>query len=381
MYTTFRTRAEKVDVPTFLDCHVTGAARSMIGAPGGFGCAVMCRTSRGDIPINRGLFKRVWRGVRIPDGKHCAVGICNIAETASKTSIPQEHVRELLRREATFIRKAQVVPGVVNTPISFEYGGVYYFVMDYCKDGELFTLIEDLRTGERPPLPLATTVAMSIKMLQTVTGVHRLQIIHRDLKPENFFLIGLEPYLGDFGLATYSDDQGSFGVKRPSGTAEQLAPEILSGAAASEKTDMWSLGVTLFTLLTGELLPQQLANQHDGIVLASIPRDKNWHPKIEVPFVRQNRELTTLLSKVLEVDPKKRISAFNALNRMRSIAVALKRPDKPHTQAVLPSQLVPLRAKRLTRPASAFLPSAAKQKAQKAPVSARPTKSPPSKAV
>ncbi|MHC8315275.1 protein kinase domain-containing protein [Pseudomonas sp. LB3P31] len=105
--------------------------------------------------------------------------------------------------------------------------------------------------AEVGPLPLAQWLDLAERLLRAVGMLHRRQILHRDIKPENLLLgDDGELRLLDFGLAYcpgLSEDQFS----ALPGTPSFIAPEAFGGAAPSAQQDLYSVGVTLYFLLTG----------------------------------------------------------------------------------------------------------------------------------
>ena len=91
---------------------------------------------------------------------------------------------------------------------------------------------------------------------RALAAVHRAGVVHRDVKPGNILLAGGGAKLTDFGIAT---NGGGFGTHQPTTpgyfltTANYAAPEVLAGQQATSKSDIFSLGVVLYELLTGRL--------------------------------------------------------------------------------------------------------------------------------
>jgi len=126
-----------------------------------------------------------------------------------------------------------------------------YLVMEYV-EGEL--LRERLRREGR--LPIATAVELGIKIADALVYLHRQGVVHRDLKPENIMLTadgGVK--LMDFGIAydaTLGDITWS-GLSSAVGTPEYMAPEQVQARHGDERTDVYSLGVILYEMLTGKV--------------------------------------------------------------------------------------------------------------------------------
>ncbi len=107
----------------------------------------------------------------------------------------------------------------------------------------------DLSTwvGQHGPLSAHEAVGVGIDVCRAVAAVHRRGLIHRDIKAANVMReSGGRIVLMDFGIAAVSTSIG-----RPIGTPLYMAPELLAGGAATQRTDVYSLGVLLFFLLTG----------------------------------------------------------------------------------------------------------------------------------
>src|SRR5947208_1505216 len=126
-----------------------------------------------------------------------------------------------------------------------------YLVMEYV-DGEL--LRERLRGEGR--LPIATAIELGIKIADALVYLHGQGVVHRDLKPENIMLTadgGVK--LMDFGIA-FDATQGDLtwsGLSPSVGTPEYMAPEQVRARHGDERTDLYSLGVILYEMLTGKV--------------------------------------------------------------------------------------------------------------------------------
>jgi Tol biopolymer transport system component len=168
---------------------------------------------------------------------------------------------------------------------------------------------------ERGPLPIEEAVDIAKQVAQGLAKAHRLGIVHRDIKPANLMLTGdgIVKIL-DFGLAKLA---GSAGLTRAGfcvGTPSYMSPEQARGEV-DLRTDLWSLGVVLYEMLTG-LLPFQ-AESDPGIVHALLHEEPSpltrWRP--EVPAALE-RIVTGLLKK----DPGDRYpTAEHVLESLRAL--------------------------------------------------------------
>ncbi len=112
-------------------------------------------------------------------------------------------------------------------------------------------------------LPAATVVKLAVQLSEALAHAHERGVLHRDLKTANVALTrDGRPKVLDFGLAASLPGKVAAAVTRTSasiasdegvsGTVPYMAPEILVGGAADERSDLWSLGVTLYEMATGE---------------------------------------------------------------------------------------------------------------------------------
>lgn len=107
----------------------------------------------------------------------------------------------------------------------------------------------------------ADTVQIGIHLLKGVAVLHRLAIVHRDIKPENLH-VGNDGRLRILDLGVAASDGQDFGEINNPGTPSYMAPELFAGKIATEATDLYAAGVTLYHLLTrrypyGEVEPFQ----------------------------------------------------------------------------------------------------------------------------
>lgn len=133
------------------------------------------------------------------------------------------------------------------------------------EDGLLFLVMEllngkDLRRllNEQRFLRVPDAIAIARDVLEALSHAHRLGIIHRDIKPSNIFLVGTTPKVLDFGIATSEPFDPMRPVTKDGnvflGTLVYMPPEqLMRPSEVDPRSDIWSMGVTLFELVTGSL--------------------------------------------------------------------------------------------------------------------------------
>ena len=152
---------------------------------------------------------------------------------------------ERFRREAKSAA-ALSHPNIVSVYDRGEAEGTYYIAMEVIEGRSLKELIMT-----RGPLPIPQALAYTHEMLEALRFAHRHGIIHRDIKPHNI-LIGERLKVTDFGIARAGASQmteaGSI-----MGTAQYLSPEQARGAPVTAASDLYSVGIVLYEMLTGKV--------------------------------------------------------------------------------------------------------------------------------
>src|SRR3954469_4843792 len=155
---------------------------------------------------------------------------------------------ERFRREARAVASLNH-PHVVTVIDAGEDEGAPYIVFEYV-EGE--TLKDRIRRLGMLPVPEA--VAYAIEIGRALMAAHAARLVHRDVKPQNV-LVDPEgrAKVTDFGIARSMEAHGLTATGRVLGTTDYVSPEQALGHQVSEQSDVYSLGVCLYEMLTGEI--------------------------------------------------------------------------------------------------------------------------------
>jgi len=156
---------------------------------------------------------------------------------------------ERFRREARAVA-ALSHPNIVTVIDRGEHESKQFIVFEYVDGENLKRMIE-----RRGPAPVETALELAIQVARGLSFAHQQGLVHRDVKPQNVLLNGDgQAKVTDFGIARSLDVQhGMTQTGTVLGTSEYIAPEQAQGQRVDEHTDVYSLGVVLYELLTNEV--------------------------------------------------------------------------------------------------------------------------------
>lgn len=191
--------------------------------------------------------------------------LCNRDEQTSQVSVPSMgSVDTVARFRAKFVKEAQTIaalnnPHIIHIHDIFEENGTAYYVMDYLSGGSLSDLVQ--RNGV---LAEATALGYIRQVADALSYIHARNINHLDIKPSNVLIDGNgNAVVIDFGLSKRYDETGSQTSTTPVGISHGFAPleQYQPGGVStfSPATDIYSLGATLYKLLSGQTPPNATA--------------------------------------------------------------------------------------------------------------------------
>ena len=186
-----------------------------------------------------------------------------------------------------------------------------FIVMAYCEGSTLGDLIRD----ERPEL--GKTLNILIQIADGLLAAHEQGIIHRDIKPANVIVSDKgKVKIMDFGLAKQTGGETMSMTMAGAGTLGYMSPEQVRGGHVDHRSDIWSLGILMYQMLTGR---RPFEGDYDASVLYSIVNEKH-EPAMEfVPEIPL--EINTIVERALEKSPDDR---YGTMEEMRNALILVR---------------------------------------------------------
>jgi serine/threonine protein kinase/Flp pilus assembly protein TadD len=222
------------------------------------------------------------------------------------------HLASSEENKARFMREAKSAavlnhPNILNIYEIDEEDSSLFLVMEFVDGEALKTHIPKVTKGTG--LPVAQAIEWLEQIANGLKTAHDMNIIHRDIKTENI-MINKDGRLKimDFGLAKLKDHAGITKAGTSLGTLSYMAPEQAHGMPADNRSDIWSLGVVFYEILTGEL---PFKSEHEAglfyIIANEAPAAPNMLNK-KVPH-----QIDAVVMKMLEKEPEKRFQTVDEL--------------------------------------------------------------------
>ncbi|WML43658.1 Stk1 family PASTA domain-containing Ser/Thr kinase [Neobacillus sp. PS3-40] len=227
---------------------------------------------------------------------------------------------EFIRR---FHREAQSAtslthPNIVNIYDVGEENDLYYIVMEYVNGQTLKQYIQ-----QYSPLRVEETIGIMRQLTSAIANAHQNSIIHRDIKPHNILMdLNGKVKITDFGIAMALSATSITQTNSVLGSVHYLSPEQARGGMANKKSDIYSLGIVMFELLTGRL-------PFSGESAVSIALK---HLQSETPSVRRwNQSIPQSVENiVLKATAKDPFHRYNSVEEMEEDLRTALSPERLH---------------------------------------------------
>jgi serine/threonine protein kinase/Flp pilus assembly protein TadD len=225
-------------------------------------------------------------------------------------------------------------PNILGVYEVIDEAGTMCLVMELLDGQTLKSYMTNLKTG--PGIPVPQALAFAIQVADGLKAAHAKNIVHRDIKPQNIMLTasgGVK--IMDFGLAKLKSSATITRTGSSLGTLSYMSPEQARGVPVDHRSDIWSLGVVLYEMLTAEL-PFK-AEHEAGISYLIINEDATQPSTLDLKIPHQ---VDNVVKKMLEKDPGRRyqnvgevLSAIDAVKKEIETATST---AKTKAIAVLP---------------------------------------------
>ncbi|MEM7316389.1 MAG: serine/threonine-protein kinase, partial [Planctomycetota bacterium] len=250
-------------------------------------------------PLGRGGMGEVFEAEEVATGRRLALKMLSSNLPRNSQTVDR------------FVNEASLAASLTHPRTTFVYGageqdGKFYISMELMPGRTLKDLVE-----QEGPCPVTEAIDHVIDMLDGLEAAHESGVIHRDLKPSNCFVdAGDRIKIGDFGLAkSLVDGADITQTGMFLGTPQFAAPEQIRHADVDQRTDLFSVGATLYYLLTGTA-PY---TGDPAAVIAQIVADPP--PKVRILRPEVPRTIQGIIVRCINKNPKRRYSSAGELRR------------------------------------------------------------------
>lgn len=271
-----------------------------------------------DSEIGRGSMGAVYLGHDPQIGRPVAIKTMALSRGFARDQIGE--ARERFFREAETAGRLHH-PDIVTVFDAGETGELAWIAMEYVKGEDL-----QRHTAAAKLLPAAQVLEITARVAEALSYAHAQGVVHRDIKPANV-MVGLDSGLVkvmDFGVARV-DDASRTRTGIVLGTPSYMSPEQMAGRRTDGRSDLYSLGVMLFQLLTGQL-------PHEGGSMADLMRRIVNEPAPALGSLRPDlpRELADVVALALEKRVEVRYAdGLQMAQDLRAVAAAMAAADLP----------------------------------------------------
>jgi eukaryotic-like serine/threonine-protein kinase len=264
--------------------------------------------------LGRGAMGVVYKAVDPVIGRTVAVKTLRLSEEGTGLSRP-----ELLNRFQTEARAAGLLthPNIVVVFDAGEEEGLYYITMELVEGKSLQALLD---AGQ--PFPLPRVLRIMEQTCSALHFAHERSIVHRDIKPANLMLTADDTVkITDFGTAKILQFGTVQQTAHVMGTPSYMSPEQVKGRVVDGRSDIFSLGVMLYEMVTGE---KPFPGQNITTVIYKIVNEEPVPPRQIDPMIHAG--LSAVVMKALAKDPSARYQTcremLEDLKNYRSLATS-----------------------------------------------------------
>lgn len=247
--------------------------------------------------VGAGGMAVVYKAIQEPLGR--TVGI-----KALKSSIAVEtQFAERFEREAKFMASLQQ-ENIINVYDFIKYGGTMFIVMEYVEGIDLYDLLDNFKK-----IPVEVATIITLQVARALNHAHFRGIIHRDIKPANVMISKRgDVKLMDFGIARDESLSDLTETGTGLGTPSYMSPEQILGDKLDQRTDIWSLGVVFYQMLSGK---KPFVEDARRSVLQKIRLDR--FVSVRKMNTQVPRVLERILGRCMEKQPADRYPSMQAL--------------------------------------------------------------------
>ncbi len=269
--------------------------------------------------LGRGAMGVVYKAVDPVIGRAVAVKAIRLSEEGTGLSRP-----ELLTRFQTEARAAGLLthPNIVVVFDAGEEDGLYYITMELVEGKSLQALLDD---GQAFPLP--RTLRIMEQTCGALQFAHERNVVHRDIKPANLMLTADDTVkVTDFGTAKILQFGTVQQTAHVMGTPSYMSPEQVKGRAVDGRSDIFSLGVMLYEMVTGE---KPFPGQNITTVIYKIVNEDPVPPRQIDPSIHSG--ISAVVMRALEKEPDQRYQScremLEDLRNYRSLGTGTGNPQ------------------------------------------------------
>jgi len=237
------------------------------------------------------------------------------------------HLIDSKTAQTRFLQEARTISALNHPNIAIvyeagDYQGQSFLALEYLPGGTLATKLVELRTAGRKML-IAEAESLSLQLAEGLAHAHATGILHRDIKPGNLmFSADGKLKITDFGLAKFLSGPEITKPGGPIGTVPYMSPEQASGVGTDHQSDLFSAGIVMYEMISGEL-PFQAPDERGTInqILRADP------PPLETLRPDSPERLRLVVRRLLQKNPRKRyLKADDLVLDLRAVQRELETP-------------------------------------------------------